>query len=198
VPYPRLAPSEYCQGYGGVGDPGCWSLSVRDWFLSYLDGCDFQQHSQWLCTLTDRETALADSFGCGELLYGVIKGVTAGDLDRVIRLTDGTVGKFPSGPFDYGVLHVPVGTEIEAVHKIVFNPDLRYVSFDWFSGVVGTLWQVPPPNKRLQLALHPPVQMPLLRGGVRLLGMVRSCRGLCSVDPRAFQGAASMRRPGCQ
>jgi len=47
-----------------------------------------------------------------------------------------------------------------------------------------------PSNKRLQLALRLFVQRLLLCGKVSSLVMVRSCCGLCSVHPRAPQGAA--------
>jgi len=46
------------------------------------------------------------------------------------------------------------------------------------------------PNKRLQLALQPFVQRPLLCGKVRSVQLATSRFGLWSVDPRAPQGAA--------
>jgi hypothetical protein len=46
------------------------------------------------------------------------------------------------------------------------------------------------PNKRLQLALQPFVQRPLLCAKLRLLQLVTSRFRLCSVGPHAPQGAA--------
>jgi hypothetical protein len=46
------------------------------------------------------------------------------------------------------------------------------------------------PNKRLQLALQPSVQRSLICDRVSTLQVVTSRSGLCSVDPRAPQGAA--------
>jgi len=43
-------------------------------------------------------------------------------------------------------------------------------------------------NKRLQLALQPLVQMPLLCDKVSSLQLERSGFGLCSVDPRTPAG----------
>ena len=45
------------------------------------------------------------------------------------------------------------------------------------------------PNKRLQLALQLFGERPLIRDKVSSLELVRSGFGLCSVDPRAPQGA---------
>jgi len=45
------------------------------------------------------------------------------------------------------------------------------------------------PNKRLQLALQPFAERPLICDKVRSLQLVRSRFGLCSVDPGAPQGA---------
>jgi hypothetical protein len=47
-----------------------------------------------------------------------------------------------------------------------------------------------PPNKRLQLALQPFVQMLLLCNKASSLQLETSRFGLCSMDPRASQGAA--------
>ncbi len=47
-----------------------------------------------------------------------------------------------------------------------------------------------PPNKRLQLALPAFGERPLLCDKVSSLQLVTSRFGLCSVDPRAPQGAA--------
>jgi steroid delta-isomerase-like uncharacterized protein len=51
-------------------------------------------------------------------------------------------------------------------------------------------WSLSLANKRLQLALQPFVQRPLVCGKVSSLQLVRSRFGLCSVDPRAPRGAA--------
>jgi hypothetical protein len=45
-----------------------------------------------------------------------------------------------------------------------------------------------PPNKRLQLALQPFGERPLLSDTVSLLQLVTSRFGLCSVDPGAPTG----------
>jgi hypothetical protein len=47
-----------------------------------------------------------------------------------------------------------------------------------------------PPNKRLQLALQPFGERPLVCGKVSSFQLGRSRFGLCSADPRAPQGAA--------
>jgi hypothetical protein len=47
---------------------------------------------------------------------------------------------------------------------------------------------IPPPNKRLQLALQPFGERPLIFDQVSALQLVRSRFGLCSVDPRVPAG----------
>ncbi len=133
--YPPLASSAYCPGYDPVRDPSCSSLTARRRYVSELAAMEYKQITEFECSLENPETPERRLFECGKLLFGLAEGVEEEELQRVLKLTDGILTRFPSGPFDFGSLDVPIGTEVEAIGRIIFNPDLLYVEFNTSGGV---------------------------------------------------------------
>lgn len=142
MPYPPLEASAYCPTAQDNGKlvPACWSLSLRQEILERYENMEFSR-TEYGCRLENPQTGYHTRFACGELLLGVLEGVATGDLRRVVDLTQGQLVRFQPGEFGFGKLLIPVGTEVEAMGKIIFNPDLRYVSVnhnepyvDWLYG----------------------------------------------------------------
>ncbi len=149
LPYPALSADAYeCED-----NRGCWPLESRVRFLEWVQRLELRHETEHICVLEDRVDDKTRRFACGNLLFDVMEGVTEHSFDRVKRLTNGRVTKFPDNVSRIGELQVPPGTERAAIEAIIFNRDFRYITFDYV--VKAVLFGIMPPNRPLHLAQAP-------------------------------------------